>query len=89
MDQRRLLRRVIDIRANPPKLYCDDNKPCDFYTALDYCWGEEEQEAKLTTKRISEYIEGLPLKDLPQTLQDAIEVTKNLNIPYLWIDSLL
>ncbi|KAM7218287.1 hypothetical protein V8F06_006350 [Rhypophila decipiens] len=30
----------------------------------------------------------IPLADMPQNFQDAITVTRNLGVPYLWIDSL-
>ncbi|KAK4211029.1 hypothetical protein QBC37DRAFT_447106 [Rhypophila decipiens] len=30
----------------------------------------------------------IPLVDMPQNFQDAITVTRNLGVPYLWIDSL-
>ena len=32
--------------------------------------------------------EGIDIKKLPKTLQDAIHTARQLNIPYLWIDSL-
>jgi hypothetical protein len=31
---------------------------------------------------------GLPIDKLPQTILDAVKVTKNLNVKYLWIDAL-
>lgn len=33
-------------------------------------------------------MQGLDITDLPQTYQDAIEITRQLNIRYLWADSL-
>ena len=35
-----------------------------------------------------EFIAGIPSSELPQTFQDAISVTRRLQIRYLWIDSL-
>ncbi|KAH9208315.1 heterokaryon incompatibility, partial [Leptodontidium sp. 2 PMI_412] len=31
---------------------------------------------------------GIPLKDMPQTFQDAVTITRELGVKYLWIDSL-
>ena len=35
-----------------------------------------------------EFMAGIPSSELPQTFQDAISVTRRLQIRYLWIDSL-
>ena len=35
-----------------------------------------------------EFLAGIPSRELPQTFQDAITVTRRLQIRYLWIDSL-
>ena len=62
------------------------------YVALSHCWGKTEPgEIPLyctTRENISTREKGFRTTNLPQTLQDAIEVTKGLNIQYLWIDSL-
>ena len=81
-----LPRRVIDVLSSPPKL-CSYLAIKDKYTALSYCWGGD-QKFKCTTKNIDQYSRGLPIKDLPQTIKDAITITRKLKIPYLWIDSL-
>ncbi|KAI1111257.1 heterokaryon incompatibility protein-domain-containing protein [Nemania sp. NC0429] len=56
------------------------------YVALSYCWGKD-QPCKLTKQRLQE---GGVFKtiDLPQTILDAINVTRKLNITYMWIDAL-
>jgi hypothetical protein len=35
-----------------------------------------------------QHLERIPISSLPKTLRDAITITRLLNIPYLWIDSL-
>lgn len=57
------------------------------YTALSYCWGSD-QPLKTTSVNIQAMKSGLLLSDLPQTLADAVHVTRSLNIQYLWIDAL-
>ncbi|EXJ68055.1 uncharacterized protein A1O5_08670, partial [Cladophialophora psammophila CBS 110553] len=49
------------------------------YVALSYIWGNVHQEpAKL----------GQLPQNLPQTIEDSIEVVKSLGQRYLWVDSL-
>jgi hypothetical protein len=62
------------------------------YLALSHCWGnvsDEEKEQYCTTKaNISKRLGGFSLSELPKTFQDAVEVTRELGVLYLWIDSL-
>ena len=57
------------------------------YLALSYCWGSN-QSYVLTAKNIGVLMREIEVKLLPQTLLDAIEVTKNLGFKYLWVDAL-
>ncbi|RFU28663.1 hypothetical protein B7463_g7689, partial [Scytalidium lignicola] len=61
------------------------------YIALSHCWGADEQHKKPlsnTGDNIEDLKNGIYFKDLPPLFQDAVKVTRELNIPYLWIDSL-
>lgn len=62
------------------------------YVALSHCWGSYTDEIKETycTSRtnIVKRKAGFLISELPRTFQDAITVTRAMNIPYLWIDSL-
>jgi hypothetical protein len=62
------------------------------YIALSHCWGlPKEQTDKWCTTTGNEKdrrTQGFPVKELPQTFQDAISVTRELGQQYLWIDSL-
>jgi hypothetical protein len=62
------------------------------YIALSHRWGElsdAEKEKFCTSKaNIDHRLEGFSLCDLQRTFQDAVEATRQLRIPYLWIDSL-
>ncbi|KAK0648659.1 heterokaryon incompatibility protein-domain-containing protein, partial [Cercophora newfieldiana] len=44
----------------------------------------------LATTRASReaHLAGIQYMDLPKTLQDAVDVTRALQVPYLWVDSL-
>ena len=57
------------------------------YVALSYCWGGRQS---LLTKKanLEEHKRAIPVADLAQSIQDAIAITRNLGIRYLWIDCL-
>lgn len=59
------------------------------YCSLSYCWGAPGTNSLLTTKATYDhYIKGILFKDLPKTYQDAVTVTRALDVQYLWIDAL-
>lgn len=58
------------------------------WLSLSYCWGEEEPSVKLTRDTICMLRSGIAMDKLDLTIQDAIFVTRALDIPYIWIDSL-
>jgi hypothetical protein len=59
---------------------------------LSHRWGEltdEQKQRYCTTKEnITRRGEGFKIDELPRTFQDAVKVTRELRIRYLWIDSL-
>jgi len=62
------------------------------YIALSHRWGipsaNERSMYCTTTDNIDHRLGGFSISELPKTFQDAIRVTKELDIQYLWIDSL-
>lgn len=58
-----------------------------FYAALSYVWGEPQPHSVCTTK-LSTYLESIDILLLPKTIRDAIFCTHNLNLRYLWADTL-
>jgi hypothetical protein len=57
------------------------------YVALSYCWVTAQQfTAAPTTLR--SLLNWFPTSKLPKTIQDAIRVTQELGIKYLWVESL-
>ncbi|KAL7801012.1 heterokaryon incompatibility domain-containing protein [Trichoderma afarasin] len=59
------------------------------FCALSYCWGPEGTQTLITTRdTIDDHINGIQFNSLPKTFQDAVIVTRQLDIRYLWIDSL-
>lgn len=58
------------------------------YAALSYCWGSGEGQVTTTAATLCDRQEGISDTEMPQVLRDAIRVTRDLGIPFLWIDSL-
>ncbi|KAK8098810.1 heterokaryon incompatibility protein [Apiospora kogelbergensis] len=57
------------------------------YLALSYCWGTAPF-YNLTVDTMMEAMTSIPLSRLPATVRDAITLTRQLRIRYLWVDSL-
>ena len=58
------------------------------YAALSHCWGTGIP-TRLLQSNMQQMIHGVPLKCLPKTFRDAIEVARQwLGLHYIWIDSL-
>jgi Heterokaryon incompatibility protein (HET) len=57
------------------------------YTTLSHCWGGMAIPC-LIQRNVSDYTELIDLLSLPQTYQDAIQLTRRLGLRYLWIYSL-
>lgn len=54
------------------------------FAALSYCWGTGSQ-TQLRSHTIEALTQHLELNELPQTIKDAVIVTRSLSIPYLWV----
>jgi hypothetical protein len=57
------------------------------YVALSHCWGPR-MPVKLTASTLDLLVAGFSVSSLPKTFQDAIEITREIGVSYLWIDSL-
>ncbi|KAK4466898.1 HET-domain-containing protein, partial [Cladorrhinum samala] len=57
------------------------------YIALSHCWGESRLLETKTTNLAQHYI-NIPWVNLGKTFQDAICLSRGLNVRYIWIDSL-
>ncbi|KAK2767891.1 hypothetical protein CKAH01_15225 [Colletotrichum kahawae] len=59
------------------------------YAILSYCWGQGCSKAYMTTSdNLSARLESLALHEMPETIRDAVRVTRALGIRYLWVDAL-
>ncbi|KAF2679720.1 HET-domain-containing protein, partial [Lentithecium fluviatile CBS 122367] len=57
------------------------------YVALSHCWGKTRP-LVTTTATLTDRLSGIPIADMPQTFRDAVSITRELRLEYLWIDSL-
>lgn len=57
------------------------------YATLSHCWGGKLP-IKLTTKNLKSYTQRIPVEDLTVKFRQAVKVTREIGINYLWIDSL-
>ncbi len=88
--------RVVDVGSNGSptvRLLCEtgDLGGTTKYLALSHRWGSPGQHRTFRTTKAD--VQGrkerlIEVSDLPKTFRDAICVTRNLGVPYLWIDSL-
>ncbi|OCK78429.1 HET-domain-containing protein [Lepidopterella palustris CBS 459.81] len=84
----RLLDLAIEQDNSLVKLHISDvTGNCGQYAALSYCWGGP-QPIIASTCSLETLKSGVSVSTLPQTIKDAIEVTRKLGLRYLWVDSL-
>lgn len=78
--------RVLDLSGSSPRLITGDgiNKP---YMTLSHCWGNV-QPLVTTRATLDDRLREIPFQSLPEMFQDAVFITRQLEIDYLWIDSL-
>jgi hypothetical protein len=86
--------RLIDVgdesSGNPSLLVttdCPDLLVGAKYVTLSHCWGSIEIK-KLERSNLEDMKKAIIMSSLPKTFQDAIRITRELGIQYLWIDSL-
>jgi hypothetical protein len=84
--------RVIDLRitqkqqGNDVRLYEPDGEICD-YVCLSHCWGGT-QPLRTLKGNFEDHKRGIKFSAMPKTFQDAVVMTRQLGIPWIWIDSL-
>jgi len=86
----RLPSRVIDVGSSEtlqdPCLVLVNDR-CGSYATLSHCWGGSIP-AMTTLCNYAERQRSIPFLSLPRQFQDAIVVTRQLGLRYIWIDSL-
>jgi hypothetical protein len=87
----RLPKRVLDCsgRSDSTKICLIETEGdhCAEYAALSYVWGSRQPILTLSAN-IAEHMAGIDITTLPNTLKDAVHVTRAIGLRYLWIDAL-
>lgn len=63
------------------------NPPDTPYMTLSHCWGTTRF-LRLTDKTFKYLKAGFKAAELPRSFRDAVHITRELGIRYLWIDAL-
>ncbi|PQE07936.1 heterokaryon incompatibility protein [Rutstroemia sp. NJR-2017a WRK4] len=83
--------RIINVgsQASSKHPFLDVDAPRDhcMWAALSYQWGGSD-ELKLKAETFARLKSGIPVGDFPSTLRDAILITRELGLQYIWIDAL-
>lgn len=82
--------RVIDVgTGHSPAMKLYETQPDDNlrYIALSHPWGPSPHFCTFT-HNLEEHKRRLELETLPATFKDAVKITRDLGIRYLWIDSI-
>ncbi|KAI5464982.1 heterokaryon incompatibility protein-domain-containing protein [Mariannaea sp. PMI_226] len=98
-ESRTVPTRLIDVETtNSAKVYLTETKRWEEsqksdlrYIALSHPWGNPQHHRHFSTtrKNITHRLgDGILFDDLPDTFKDAVAVTRQLGVRYLWIDSL-
>jgi Heterokaryon incompatibility protein (HET) len=81
--------RVIDVGSDgrDPFLFETGGNTEGQYVTLSHCWGKVRP-LTTTLATLDDRKKEIPFDLFPKTFQDAILITRNLGVQYLWIDSL-
>ncbi|KAF5530635.1 het domain-containing protein [Fusarium mexicanum] len=86
-----LPKRVLRIENDNVSLYIPNNKDVQTedqcYVALSYRWGNDLP-LRLTQDTMGDFINGFSISKLPETLEDAVRISRNLDFKFIWIDAL-
>lgn len=83
----RLPTRLIDISQPVPRLVYPRDDSNIAYSALSHCWGDHLP-LTTTTVNISMHELAIPQNELPKTYREAFDISRDLGVYHIWIDSL-
>jgi hypothetical protein len=81
--------RVIDVTedGSDPRLLISEGTRRGYYAALSHCWGGLKP-LQTVSSTLAQFKDSIPMDQLPKSFKDAITITRKLQIPFLWIDTL-
>lgn len=91
MPKQQMPKRLIDTQRKSPSNHDvrleETNGKIRKYIALSHCWGGE-QPIKLCKRTFASMKKRIPWTTIPKNLQDAITFARDLEIRWIWIDTL-
>jgi Heterokaryon incompatibility protein (HET) len=86
-----LPKRIVDVSSSPDSsiVHLKDsvNLPQGRYLCLSHCWAESAP-MTTTTGTLAQRCDGIRIDGLSPTLRDTVFLARELNIQYIWVDSL-
>ncbi|EYB24198.1 hypothetical protein FG05_30511 [Fusarium graminearum] len=79
--------RLLDVTLDKTRLVDTGSIKNPVWAALSYCWGGP-QKSQTTYLNVHDRYREVLLEDLPLTIRDAVYVCREIDIPYLWVDSI-
>ncbi|KAK4166987.1 heterokaryon incompatibility protein-domain-containing protein [Cladorrhinum sp. PSN259] len=83
--------RLLDVRGPGIRLTITGStkhREPPIYCCLSHCWGGVTDIPLLKCDTLQSFMSGIDITSLPRTFQDAILISRQLGVRYLWIDSL-
>ncbi|PMD50967.1 HET-domain-containing protein [Hyaloscypha bicolor E] len=82
--------RVIDVgtSTSDQQRLITTNSILGNYAALSYCWGGEPQPLITSKSNVETLSNNIPTSLLAKTIREAIFVTRQLGLRYIWIDAI-
>lgn len=91
IDEAQLPTRLLEI-TNDKFVRLVETEPSQLgrYIILSYCWGPDPNANMQTTRANlhTRLVLGIPQKDLPAAIRDAVTMTSKLNLKHIWVDAL-
>ncbi|KAM7186368.1 Heterokaryon incompatibility protein (HET) domain containing protein [Rhypophila sp. PSN 637] len=80
--------RVLDISRGPEQIFLREGTGIqDQYVCLSHCWGSK-QPLQTTTRTIENHQRNIPWDMFPVVYKEAVLISWELGVKYIWIDSL-
>lgn len=64
-----------------------DSRKTGRYIALSHRWGPQHSQSCAYKSNVGKLAQGIATAELPQSFQEAVRITRDLGLRYLWIDS--
>jgi hypothetical protein len=79
--------RLLEIQPVHNTVRLVEVKEAQRYALLSYCWGGD-QGTKTTKSNLASHRHGVGINGLSQSIRDAVQVARLLQIKHLWVDAL-